>query len=167
MKSWLQHNNIEIYSINHKVKSVVAESVTRILMSRFYKYMTLVSKNVCIDKLDDIVNKYNNTYHRTIKMKPVDVKDNTYIDFGKENNNKDSKFKIDDHVKIPKYENIFAKGYTSSQSEEVFVIKKVKNTFPWLYVKNDINGEKVSGMKKNCKKTNQNKCRVEKIIKFF
>ena len=152
MKSWLQHNNIEIYSINHEVKSVVAESVTRTLNSRFYKYMTLVSKNVYIDKLDDIVNKYNNIYRRTIKMKPVDVKDNTYIDFGKENNNKDSKFKIDDHVKIPKYKNIIAKGYTSNELEEVFVIKKVKNTFPWSYVKSDVNGEKVSGMKKNCKK---------------
>ena len=128
MKSWLQHNNIEIYSINHEAKSVVAESVTRTLKNRFYKY------------------------HRTIKMNPVDVKDNTYIDFGKENNNKDSKFKIDDHVKIPKYKNIFAKGYTSNESEEVFVIKKVKNTFPWTYLKSDINGEKVSGMKKNCKK---------------
>ena len=103
MKSWLQHNNIEIYSINHEVKSVVAESVTRILMSRFYKYMTLVSKNVCIGKLDNIVNKYNNTYHRTIKMKPVDVKDNTYIDFGKKVNDKDVKFKVRYHVRISKY----------------------------------------------------------------
>ena len=135
MKSWLQRNNIEIYSINHEVKSVVAESVTRTLKSRIYKYMTLVSKSVYSGKLDGIVNKYNNTYHRTIKMNLVDVKVNTYIDFGKENNNKDSKFKIDDHVKIPKYKNIFSKGYTSNESEEVFVTKKVKNTFLWTYVK--------------------------------
>ena len=65
-----------------------------------------------INKLDDIVNECNNTYHRTIKMKPVDVKDNTYIDFKKEVNDKDPKFKVGDHVRISKYKNIFAKGYT-------------------------------------------------------
>ena len=74
--------------------------------------MTLISKNVYIDKLDDIVNEYNNTYHRTIKMKPVDVKDNTYIDFKKEVNDKDPKFKVGDHVSFSKCKNIFAKRYT-------------------------------------------------------
>ena len=109
---------------------------------------------MCINKLDDIVNEYNNTYHRTIKMKPVDVKDNTYIDFKKEVNDKDPKFKVGDHVRISKYKNIFAKGYTPSWSEEVFVIKKVKNTVPWKYVINDLNGKKLLEhfMKKNYKK---------------
>ena len=88
--------------------------------------MTSISKNVYIDKLDDIVNKYNNTYHRTIKMKPVDVKSNTYIDSSKEINEKDPKFNIDDAVRVSKYENIFAKGYTPNWSEELFVIKNVK-----------------------------------------
>ena len=74
--------------------------------------MTSVSKNVYIDKLDDIVNKYNNTYHSTITMKPVDVKSNTYIDFNKENNEEDLKFEVGNHVRISKYKNIFAKGYT-------------------------------------------------------
>ena len=74
--------------------------------------MTAISKNVYINKLDDIVNEYNNTYHRPIKMKSVDVKDNAYIDFEKEVNNKYPKFKIGDHVRISKYKNIFAKGYT-------------------------------------------------------
>ena len=74
--------------------------------------------------------KYNNTYHSTIKMKPVDVKSNTYIDFNKETNSKDPKFKIGDIIRISKYKNIFAKGYTPNWSEEVFVIKKVKNTLP-------------------------------------
>ena len=92
--------------------------------------MTSISKNVYIYELDDLVNEYNNTYHRTIKMKPVDVKDNTYIDFKKEVNDKDPKFKVGDHVRISKYKNIFAKGYTPNWSEEVFVIKKVKNTVP-------------------------------------
>ena len=80
--------------------------------------MTSISKNVYIDKLDDIVDEYNNTYHTTIKIKPIDVKDNTYIN-------------------TSKYKNIFAKGYMPNWSEEVFVIKKVKNTIPWTYVIND------------------------------
>ena len=80
--------------------------------------------------IGDIVNEYNNTYHRTIKIKPVDVKNNTYIDFEKEVNNEDPKFKVRDHVRISKYKNIFAKGYTPNWSE-VFIIKKVKNIVPW------------------------------------
>ena len=123
--------------------------------------MTAVSKNVYIDKLDDIVNEYNNTYHRTIKMKPIEVKDNTYIDSIKEVNDKDSKFKVGDHVRISKYKNIFAKGYTPNQSEEVFVIKRVKNTVPQTYVINDLNGEEIIGKfyEKEVQKTSQQKFR--------
>ena len=87
--------------------------------------MTSISKNVYIDELDDIVNKYNNAYHRTVKMKPVDVKDNAYIDSSKEVNDKDPKFKVGDHVRISKYKKIFANGYTPNWSEEVFVIKNL------------------------------------------
>ena len=107
--------------------------------------MTSVSKNVYIYKLDDIVNECNNTYHRTIKMKPVDVKGNTYIDPSKEVNDKYPKLKVGDHVRISKYKNIFAKGYTPNWSEEVFVIKEVRNTVPWTYVINDLNGEEIIG----------------------
>ena len=103
MKSFLQNNDIEIYSTHNEVKSVVAERFIRTLKNKFYKYMTSISKNVYIDRLDDIVNKYNNTYHITIKMKPVDVKLNTYIDSSKEVNNKDPKFKIGDIARISKY----------------------------------------------------------------
>ena len=74
--------------------------------------MTSISKSLYIDKLDDIVNKCNNTYHRTIKMKPVDDKDNAHIDFSKQVNYNDSKFKVGNYVRISKYKNIFAKGYT-------------------------------------------------------
>ena len=74
--------------------------------------MTSISKNVYIDKLDDIVDEYNNTFHRTVKMKATDVKDNTYINIGKEMNENDPKFKVGYHVKISKYKNNFAKGYT-------------------------------------------------------
>ena len=116
--------------------------------------MSSVSKNVYIDKLTDTVNKYNNTYHRTIKMNPVDVKNNTYINFGKEFNDKYPKLKVGDHVRILKYNNIFAKGYTPNWSEEIFVIKEVKNTVPWTYVISDLNGEKLleQVMKTNSKK---------------
>ena len=104
--------------------------------------MILVSKNVYIDKLDDIVSADNNTYHRITKMKPVDVKDKTYIDFKKEVNDKGPKFKVGDCVRISRYKNIFAKGYTPNCSEEVFVVNKIKNTAPWTDVINDLNGEK-------------------------
>ena len=120
-----------------------------------------------IDKLGDIVDQYNNTYHRTIKMKPVDVGDNTYIDFKKEVDDKDPKFKVDDNVRISKYTNIFAKGYTPNWSEEVFVISKIKNTVPWTYVINDLNGEEIIGTfyEKELQKTNQKEFRIEKVIK--
>ena len=115
--------------------------------------MTSISKNVYIDKLDDIVDKYNNTYHTAIKMKPADVKDNTYINPDNEINNKDPKFKVGDHVRI--------------SSEEVSVIKKVKNTVPWTYVINDLNGEEITGTfyAKELQKTNQEEFRIEKVIR--
>ena len=129
-KKWLKDNDIEMHSIHNEGKSVVAERSIRTLKIKIYKYLTLVSKNVYINKLYDIVGEYNNTYHRTINVKPVDVEDNTYIDFKKEVNDKDPKFKVGDHVRISRYKNIFAKGYTPKWSEGVFVIKKVKNTVP-------------------------------------
>ena len=110
-KKWLKDNDIEMYSIHNKGKSIVAEKFIRTLKNKIYKYMTKISKNVYIDKLDDIVNEYNNTHHRTIKIKPVDVKNNTYIDFEKGVNDKDPKFKVCNYVRISKYKNIFAKGY--------------------------------------------------------
>ena len=116
-KKWLKDNDIEMYLIHNEGKSVVAERFIRTLKTKIYKYMTSVSKNVYIDKIDDIVSEYNNTYHRTIKMKPVDVKDNTYVDSKKEVNGKDPKFKVGDRVRISKYKNIFVKGYTPNWYE--------------------------------------------------
>ena len=83
MKSFLQNNDIEIYSTHNEGKSVVTEIFMRTLKNKIYKYMTSVSKNIYIDKLDDIVNKCNTTYHSTVKMKPVNVKSSTYIDSNK------------------------------------------------------------------------------------
>ena len=100
-----------MYSTHIEGKSVVDERFIKTLKNKIYKYMTSISKNVYIDKLDDIVDEYNNTYHTTIKMKPIDVKDNTYLNADKEINNKDPKFKVGDHGRISKYKNIFAKGY--------------------------------------------------------
>ena len=129
--------------------------------------MTPISKNVYFDKLDDIVDECNNTYHTTIKVKPIDVKDNTYINTDKEINDKGPKFKVGDHVRISKYKSIFAKGYTPNWSEAVFVIKKVKNTVWWTYVINDLNGEEITGTfyEKELQKTNQDEFRIEKVIK--
>ena len=93
-KKWLEVNDIEMYSIHNKGKLVVAERFIRTLKNKIYKYMTSISKNVYVDKLDDIVDEYSNTYHRTIKIKPVDVKVDTYIDFEKEVNDRDPKFKV-------------------------------------------------------------------------
>ena len=132
-----------MYSTHNEGKSIVAERFVRALKTKIYKYMTATSRNVYIDKSGDIVNEYNNTYHRAIKMKPGGVKDNTYIDFKKEVNDKVPKFKIGDHVRISKYKNVFAKGYTPNWSKEIFVIKKVKNTVSWTYVINDLNGEEI------------------------
>ena len=104
-------------------KSLVAETFIRTLKNKIYKYMTSISKNVCIDKLDDIVNKYN-TFYRTTKIKHVDIKSNKCINSSKEINDKKPKFRISDIVRISKYKDIFAKDYVPNWSEEFFVIKK-------------------------------------------
>ena len=128
--------------------------------------MTSISKNMYIDNLDDIANKYNNTYNRTIKMNPVDVKPDIYSYFNKESNKEGSKVKVCGHVRISKYKNIFAKGYVANWSEEVFVIKKVENTVPQTQVTCDLNGEEIVGIfyEKELQKTNQKQFRAEKII---
>ena len=159
--------DIDIYSTHNKGKSVVAERFIKTLKNKIYKYMTSISKNVYIDKLYDIVNEYNNTYHRTIKMKPIDVKDNTYINTDEEVNDRNPKFKVGNHVGISKYKNIFGKGYTPNWLEEVFVIKEVKNTVPWTYVISDLNSKKITGtfFEKELQKTNHVEFRIEKVIK--
>ena len=166
-KKCLKDNDLEMYSIHSEGKSVVAERFTRTLKTKIYKYMTAISKNVYFDKLNDTVSEYNNTYHRTIKIKTVAVKDNPYTDFKKEVNDRDPKFNVGDHVGISKYKNISAEGYTPNWSEEVFVNKKVKNTVPWAYIINDLNGEEIIGTfyEKELQKTNQQEFRIEKVIK--
>ena len=111
-KDFLKMNNIEIYSTYNEGKSVAAETFIRTLKNKIFKHMTAISKNVYFDVLDDIVNKYNNTVHRTIKIKPIEVTDDSYVESSEDFNKKDPKFKVGDHVRISKYKNIFTKVYT-------------------------------------------------------
>ena len=129
--------------------------------------MSSISKSVYIDKLDDIFNKYDNTYHRTIKMKPVDVKSNTYINSSKEINDKDPKFKIGDTVRISKYKNIFTNGHVLNWPEEVFVLKKFEQTMPWTYFIADFNGEDIVGTfyKRELGRVEQKEFRTDKSNK--
>ena len=96
--------------------------------------MTAISKNLYFGVLDDVVNKYNNTVHRSIKMKPVDLTSDFYAEYNEDSNEKDPKCKVGDHVRISKHKNTFAKGYTPNWSEEVFVVSKIKSTVSWTYV---------------------------------
>ena len=118
-KKWLSDNDIIMYSTFNEGKSRAAERFIRTLKNKLYKHMMATGKNVYYDVLDDIVTEYNNTKHNTIKMKPIDVGDNkrVYID---EHNEKDSRFKVGDRVRISKLKNIFAKGYTPNWSTEIF-----------------------------------------------
>ena len=127
-KKCLKDNDIEMHSIHNEEKSVVAERFIRILKNKIYKYITALSKNVYNNKLDDIIDEYNNTYHKITKMKPVDVKDNTYIDFEKEVNNKNPKFKVDDHVRISKYKNILNDTYQIGL-KKLLLLAKLKMQF--------------------------------------
>ena len=164
MKLWLEKIDTEMYSTNNKRKSVFAERFIRTLKNKTYKYMTSTSKNVYIGELEDIANKYSNAYHEAIKMKLVNLKSNRYIDFSKKNNKESPKFKIDDNVKIRKYKNIFPTCYVPNWSEEVLVIKKVKNTVLWIYVISDLKGEEIVGKSygKELQKANQKEFKVDK-----
>ena len=130
-----------MYSTFNEEKFVVAERFIRTLKNKIYKQITAVSKKA----LDDIVNQYNNTVHRTIKIKPNDVTNDSFAEYNEESNKKDPKFKICDHVTISKYKNIFAKGYTPNWSEEDFFVSRIKNTVPWTYVISNMNSEDITG----------------------
>ena len=160
-KRFLKINNTEMYSMYVEGKSVVAERFIRTLKSKILKHMTTVSKNVYFDVLDGIVSKYNNTVHRSIKMKPIDVKSDSYAEYNEDSNEKDPKFKVGDHVRISKYKNIFHNW------SEAFVVTKIKNTVPWTYVISDLNDEPITGSfyEKELQKTSLEKFRIEKVLK--
>ena len=156
-----------MYSTYTEGKCVVAERFIGTLKNKVFKHMTTISKNVYIEVLNDIVNKYNNTIHRTIKMKPTDVTGDSYVEYNEDFNKKGPKFKFNDHVRISKYKNIFAKGYVPNWSEEVFIVNGIKNTVPSTYTISDLNGEKVIGTfyEKELQKTNQKEFRIEQVLK--
>ena len=158
-KYFLKTNNIKMYSTFNEGKSVVAERSMKTLKNKIFKHITAISKNVYVDVLNDIVNRLNNTVHKTIKMKPIDVTDDYYVKYNEEFNKKDSKFKVGDHVGISKYKDIFAKGYTPNWTKEVFIVNKIKNTVPWTYSISDLNNEKILGSfyEKELQKTFKNK----------
>ena len=133
-----------MYSTYNEGKSVVAERFIRTLKNTLHKNMTATGKNVCYDVLDDVVNKYNNTKHSTIKMKPIDVGDNkrVYID---EHNKKSARFNVGDRVRISKFKNRFAKGYTPNWSSEIFIVDKINDTVPYTYNLKDLNDEEILG----------------------
>ena len=152
---FLKINNAEMYSIYNKGKSVVAERFIRTLKNKIFKHLTVVSKNLYFDVLDDIVNIYNNAVHKTIKMKPIDVTSDFYAEFNEDSNEKDPKFRVVDHVRISKYKNIFGQ-------KKFFFISKIKNTVPRTYVISNLNGEKIarSFYEKEFEKTSQKKFRI-------
>ena len=102
-------------------------------------------KNVYFDVLDDIVNKYNETVHRSIKMKPIDVASDSYAEHNEGSNVTKPNLKVGDHVRVSKHKNVFAKGHTQNWSEELFVVSKTKDTVPWRHVISELNGEKIAG----------------------
>ena len=139
--------------------SVVAGRFIRTLKNEIYKYMTLISKNVYFDKLDNIGDEYNNTYHSLIKILILTLKLKVMI--------KILSFEVGDHVRLSKNKNIFAKGCTPNWSEEVFMIKNIKNTVPLTYLIKDLTSEEIVGTfyEKELQKTNQTCFRTEKVMK--
>ena len=153
-KKWLSDNDIIMYSTYNEGKSVVAERFIRTLKNKLYKYMAATGKNVYYDILDDVVNKYNTTKHSTIKMKPIDVGDNNKRVYVDEHNEKDttksssserSRSKVGDRVRISKFKNIFAKGYTPNWSKEIFIVDKINDTVPYTHNLKELNDEEIIG----------------------
>ena len=161
-------NKIEMYSTYNEGKSVIAEKFIRTLKNKIFHHMTAVSKNVYFDVLDDILNKFNNTVRRTIKMKPIDVTFDSYAEYNENSNVIQPKFKVGYHVRTSKHKIVFAKGYTQNWSDDVFVVSKINDTFPWIYKISDLNGEKIAGSfyEKELQKTSQEKFRIKKVLKI-
>ena len=107
-----------MYTAHVEEKSVVTERFIRTLKKKIYKYMTSISNSVYIDKSNDVLKECSNTYYTTIKMKPIDVKSSTYIDFAVETNDRNPKFELGDYVRTSKFKDIFKKGYTPDWSED-------------------------------------------------
>ena len=156
MTLWLEKNDIEIYSMHNEGKSVVAKRF-RTLKIKFVSILDFKSKNLYIDKLDDILNKFNNTYHSRIKIKPVDVKPNTYIESSKEINYHDPKFNIGDIVRISN-KKILQRAMFQIDQKTLLRLKKVKYIIPWTDVISDLKG------KKSLERFKKKACRKQKKV---
>ena len=160
-----------MYSTYSEGKSVVAERFIRTLKTKIFKHMAAILKNAYFDVLDDIVDKYNNTVHRTIKMKLIDVTLDSYGEYNEDSNETKLKFKVSDRVRISKYKNTFAKGYTPNQSEEeFFIITKIKDTVPWTYIISEpillLTNQQLENLhERELQKPSQEKFRIEKVLK--
>ena len=145
-----------MYSTYNEGKSVVTERLIRTLKNKIFKHMTVISKNVYFDVLDDILDKYNNIVHRTVKMKPIDATDHSFAEYSEDFYEKDPKFKFGDHVRISNYKNIFAKGFAPNWLKEVFVVSKIKYSSLDIVI-NDLSGEEITGRfyEKELQKTSQ------------
>ena len=141
-----------MYSTYNEGKSAVAERFIRTLKNKIFKHMAAISANIYFDALDDIVN-------RTIKMKPIDVTSDAYVEYNEDSKKKDPKFKAGDHVRIFKHKNVFGKGYAPNWSEKIFIVSKIKNTVLWTYFISDRNDEEIVGTfyEKELQKPNQEK----------
>ena len=157
-KDFLKINDIKMYSTYNEGTSFVAHRFIRTLKNKIFKHMAAISENLYFHVLDDFVNKYNNTVHRTIKMKPIEVTSDSYA--------KTMKI-LTKKILNSKLVAIFAKRYAPNRLEEVFVVSGIKNTVPWTYVVSDLNGEEITGSfyEKELHKTSQEKFRIEKVLK--
>ena len=126
-KRFLKINNSEMYAIYSEGKSVVAERVIRTLKNKILKQMTAVSENVYLNVFDDIVDEYNNTVHRTVKL--IDVTSDCYAEYDEDSNEKDPKFNVGDHVRISKYKNIFVKDTFNIGQKKFLLLVKLKIQF--------------------------------------
>ena len=156
-KNFLKINNIEMYATYNEGKSVVAERFIRTLKNKIFKHMTDISKSVYFDVLDDIVNKHNNTVHKTFKMKATDVTDDSYAEYNEDFNKKILNLKLVTMLEFQNTKIIFAKGYVPNWSEKVFVVNKIKNAVSRTYVVSDLKGEEIIGSfhEKELQKTSQ------------
>ena len=143
-KKRLSDNDIIMSSTYNEGKSVIAERFSRTLKNKLYKHMTATGKNVYYNVLDDVVNEYKNTKHSSIKMKPIDIRDNKTVCID-EHNEKDSRFKVGDRVRISKFKNIFPKGYTPNWSKKIFIVNKINDAVPYRYNIKDLNDEEIIG----------------------
>ena len=156
-----------MYSTYNEKKSVAAERFIRTLKNNIFNHMTSIQQNIYFDLLNDIVDKYNNTVHKTIKMKPIEVTDDSYAEYNEIANKKNPKSKVGDNIRISKSKNILVKDILQIGQKKFLLLIKLKNTVPWTYAIRDLNGEEITGScyEKELRKTNQKEFRIEKVLK--